>query len=165
MSKRIHSSDALSILTWEQADELLLEINQVNRELERIEGLYQNRVEKAKTDYREKKAPYEENKNQLINSVEVFFRHQLSTLKRARSPKLNHGTIGVRKSSMLRLPRNAVAKLKDLERSDLIRVKESPNKEAIRLESEDFLKELGAKVQVKEEFFIEPPDGLVTPGE
>lgn len=163
---RIRPADDLTIRTRTEADEVLRQRNEAIQKIEALDIEYKTEAEELKAKYNKAKLPFEEERNSLQNAIAVFVNELLPQISPAKSIKLNHGTIGARRSTKISIKGKETEgytfdKVIELNLTDYIKTIRKINKSALHTAPPATLKLIGAKRIIKDEIFIDPPESLV----
>jgi phage host-nuclease inhibitor protein Gam len=145
-----------SIKSWQEADEALLQIGRLDREIEAHEAAAQKYIESIKEDLIQRVKPRQEIKAALEMQLQAFCEARREEMK-GKSRKLNFGTVSFRQSTriVIRGVQACIAALKSLNLHDFIRVKESPDKDKMKDLDDAVLAKVGAKRQPEDVFGYE----------
>lgn len=153
---------ATTLRSWAEADQALLKIGTLTREIAKKEGAATSRIEEIKAKLVMDTSKQVAEKTALLHDLEMFAQvHRENLIEEAgkKSIVLNHGKLGFRKSTKIVV--RSVAKVLELLKSDRrgkqhIRVKESVDKESLRDVPDDDLLNWGIRREVTDEFWCEP---------
>jgi len=150
--KRVESG----IKTWEEADQVLLEIGRIDREVEAMEAELQRSIEAAKEQAVRFVKPLQELKAALELSLKAFCEGRRDELK-GKSRILNFGAVSFRLSTKIVIKglQACLDALKFLGLGDFIRVKESPDKDRLKDLDDATLAQVGARRVVEDVFGYE----------
>jgi len=142
------------IKTWQEVDEALLVIGQLDRQIEQKEADLQEYIEELKGQTVADVKPLMEQKHALELQLQAFCEAHRDDLGQKKSRQLNFGTVSFRRSTkiVIRGVRTCVELLKGLGLLDCLKVKETPDKERLRELDDTVLVKVGAK-RVEEEAF------------
>ena len=145
-----------SIKSWQEADEALLLIGRLDREIEAHEAAAQKYIEAIKEDLISASSPGRETKAALEMQLQAFCEARREEMK-GKSRKLNFGTVSFRQSTriVIRGVAACIEALRSLGLADCIRVKESPDKEKMKDLDDAVLAQVGAKRQPEDVFGYE----------
>jgi len=163
---RIRPADDLAIRTRAEADEALRLRNEAIQKIEALDNEFKAAVEALKAKYNKEKLPFEEERNNIQNAIAVFVNDILPQIAPAKSLKLNHGTIGARRNTKISIRGKdsegyTYDKVIELNLTEYIKTTRKVNKSALHKAPEVTLKLIDAKKVIKDEIFIDPPEGLV----
>jgi phage host-nuclease inhibitor protein Gam len=149
----------LGITTWDEADEKLQLLGEIQRQKDTRKAGFEARIEKLKSRMKQEMDGYTQRMNALAQEIYLFAlsRDDLD----GRSKKLLHGTVAFRQVSELKIPRDQsdiIALLKRLGREDLIRTKEEVDKVNLKREDEQLINQVGGKLIKRDAFRIELPE-------
>lgn len=150
--KRVEST----IKGWEGADQVLLEIGQLEREIEQREAELQEKVEMIKRAIVNNVKPLQERKAALELQLQAFCEAHKGEFK-GKTRALNFGTVSFRQSTkiVIRGVQACIDALRKLGLKDYVRVKESPDKEKMKDLDDATLAQVGAKRQPEDVFGYE----------
>ena len=151
---------ALTLNSWQQADDALRQIGENRRDLASIETMMNERIADAKADAEAKGRPIKDHIAMLEQALREFAMLHRADLGKAKSRTLTFGKVGFRQSTRLTLPRG-VEKIKTII-AELLRrgMKECVvycrrpkiDKEALKKYSAGEIAEVGAKLEVEDVF-------------
>ena len=138
---------ARHIGSWQEADETLLEIGRLERQMEGMEANLQTFIEDAKNDTVVEVKPLLEKRNLLALELELFCEAHREEFGDKKSRELNFGKVSFRQSTRIIIKglKACVESLKDKGWLEFLRVTEAPNKDKMKELSDQQLAELGAK--------------------
>jgi len=144
---------ATGIESWEGADQALLEIGRLERQIEQYEADLQALLEEAKQETQAAVAPLQKQKRLLELQLQRFVEARREELT-GKSRKLNYGTVGYRQTTriVIRAAAACVMALKALGLGQYLRVREAPDKERLRELDDATLAQVGARRVVEEVF-------------
>lgn len=158
------------IKNLEDADAVLAQIAALRRNIALIETGMNDDIDAAKARAAGEAEPYKQQIASLEQALCRFAEYNKAELfSRRKSCELTFGSIGFRASSKIRLLskmtwERVLQTLRDTGLTQCIRVKEEPDKEALKALSPDHLKELGCKVVQGDSFFYEIADQEIQAG-
>jgi phage host-nuclease inhibitor protein Gam len=162
MTKRIKPAvDAPTIKSLEDADSALAEIAAMKRQIGLVEAAMNERIDRCKAEAAKDAEPYRLHLATLEHSLLRFADYNRVELFSSRkSVALTFGTIGYRASTKIKLLakmtwERVLQELRDNGLRMCIRVKEEPDKEALKGLGEDILRSLGCKIVQEDVFFYE----------
>jgi phage host-nuclease inhibitor protein Gam len=147
---------------WTAADEVVRKIGQIDREIKAEEAELQKTINEAKAKTAKAVKTKGDQRKMLLLQLAVFAAAHPEEFKKAKTKKLNFGSLGYRWSSKVVLPsgKGAAAKLvADLEAlglKDCVRIKKSPDKDKIKALDAATLAQLGVRLDEKDTFWCEP---------
>lgn len=144
------------IKSWQGADEALLAIGQIDRQIEVLEAHAQGEIEEVKERTIAAVKPRQERKAALELQLQAFCEAQKEELK-GKSRKLNFGTVSFRQSTRIIIKglQACMAALMRLDLVDYLIIKRTPNKERLKELDDATLSQIGAKREVKDVFGYE----------
>jgi len=153
---RMRSED--QVLTWKQVDELLMRAGELQRNLDEVNEQMTARIAAIKEEHKRLTAGVQEELDKVLKSLEVFAEKNQDGFRGKRSRKLNHGTIGWRRSAQLKLtkkPKEVIELLRKKGMDDCVKVSERVDKTKLREYPEETLEQVGATVVQLDVFFVE----------
>jgi len=158
--KRVKSAKTvLTIETWEQADELVRRIGDLQGDIQKAEALAKKKADAITAQLAEDVKPAREGIELYMESLNAFSAAHRKEFGAMQSKKLNFGTIGWRKSAVITV-KNATAGLIEAvfgkQAAQYLHVKITPNKEAMAKLTDDELASVAAQRKGKEVFYVEP---------
>jgi len=160
--KRVRSDNTLApqIHTWQEADSALKRIGVLQSKIEILERETQDKINILKESLKNKVVAHQERISLHLASLETFSGVNRKDFGKKRSRKLNFGTLGWRKSSVLSTKKTTLGLIKKIfgkaAGKNYIHTKETPNKEALAKLTDGQLATLGARREEKDVFFAEP---------
>jgi phage host-nuclease inhibitor protein Gam len=147
---------ASGIKSWEGADEALLAIGRLDRQIEQYEAELSGLIEEAKKETVAAVKPLQERKKALELQLQAFCTEHKAEME-GKSRKLNFGRVGFRLSTrvVIKHVKTCVAALLRLGLENWLEVKYTPNKERLKELDEATLGEIGVKVESGDVFGYE----------
>lgn len=161
-SRRVKSAKPaiIPIENWGQADAMLREVGDNQLLIQESQANAKAEIDECKADLASDVNPRLELIDQLTRSLEAFATSHEADFKKARSRKLNFGTLGWRKSTAIKIKKTTLELIKEFftpsKKKACIRIKETVDKEALGKLTDDELAEVKARRQVRDDFFVEP---------
>ena len=160
-TKRVKSDRNLEvILNWSQADQIVLRIGILQSDIQAEEAEATAKIEAIKANLAEKAKPLQDKVTLYSDSLQAFgIAHYNELGKNRQSRKLNHGTVGWRKSVAISVKKTTLELIKKVfgrKAAQYIHVKETPDKEALAKLTDEQLAKVGARRKHKDVFFVEP---------
>jgi len=148
---------AKRLANWQEADEALLKIARLERQIEGLEAAMQDDIEAVKREAVKMVKPLQEEKNLLALALELFCEARKEEFGERKSRELNYGRVGWRQSTriLIRRVKDCVESLKSLGLGKCLRVSENPNKEAMKQLEDGVLAQVGASRKVEDVFGYE----------
>lgn len=147
----------LKLQDLDGVDRALCEIGKLQILTEKLEGDAQIEINKIKTRVVDESAKLRARIADLTEHVAAFAEYKREELfKKQKTMKIVFGIFGFRQSTKIKTKKTTVLLLKTLGLAKYIRIKEEPNKEAMAELDDKTLLSVGAKRDVKDEFFLEP---------
>ena len=161
---RQKATGATTLGSWADADKTLKKIGETASKIAAKEAAATAKIEQAKATLKRETDALVAEKTSLLHDVEEFAKlHKAELTEEAgkKSIVLNHGSLGFRKSTKIKLVKVAkiVERIKAKGRAFAdkhLHIKESPNKEALRKLDDETLESLGVIRDVSDEFWCEP---------
>jgi len=146
-----------AIKSWEDANEALRQIGSIETGLERIEAAMQDRINDYKKRAEDQAAPLLREKAALELGIKEFAGERKREFADVRSRQMLFGSVGFRKSTKITYRKAAavVEKLKELGLMNCVKVKESPDKDAMKKLPDARLQQVGAKRKSSDDFWYE----------
>jgi len=147
------------ILNWSQADQIMLRIGTLQSDIQAEEAQATAKIEKIKAELAIEVESLQDAVTYYTESVQAFAVAHREEFGKAQSRKLNHGTVGWRKSVAISVKKTTLGLLKTVfckKAPQYIHVKETPDKEAMAKLTDEQLATVGARRKRKEVFFVEP---------
>ena len=148
------------IASWEEADEKLRRIGDITLEINKHEAIAKEVIDDAKAEIAAAVAPLHEEIEQLTQSLEAFSANHIDDFGKAQSRELNFGKLGWRKSTAIAIGKRTLEFIKEVfgnkRAAQYISVKETVNKETLKLLTDQELASVKARRENKEVFFVEP---------
>lgn len=162
MTKRVKPVAVVpAIKSLEEADSILARIAAQKRSINLIEAGMNDDIDIIKVKAAEQAEPYRQEVlalEQALANYAVYHKHDL--FAKSKSCKLAFGNLGFRASSKIKLLakwnwERVLEALRDTQLTKCIRVKEEPDKEALKGLDPEHLKSLGCKVVQEDTFYYE----------
>jgi phage host-nuclease inhibitor protein Gam len=150
-------SDPIS--TWQQADNLLLEIGNAILAINAARAKAADAINEHKAELQDTLNPLLEEITQKTESLNAFCENHKEDFAGAKSRKIRFGTLGWRFSSKITAGEKCIAKIKahfGKLAATYLHIKEEPNKEALEKLDDATLKAVGAKRKKGDTFFADP---------
>ncbi len=147
---------------WDQADEALHRMGEIDIELSDINGELTLQINKLKEEAKLAAAGIESERKYLEEQVTHFCESQKAEFTKKRSRTLNYGLIGFRISTSVPIPRDKskladlIAALKRLRLDACIKVEEKVDRDQITSLDDGTIAKLGLKKNTKDSFRIQP---------
>ncbi|MFA5252786.1 MAG: host-nuclease inhibitor Gam family protein [Phycisphaerae bacterium] len=159
-AKRIKSEINIEpIASWDEADEKLRRIGDLMLKIASCESAAKDTIDKAKYDLVQAVMPLQGKIEQLTQSLEAYAANHIDDFGKAQSRELNFGKLGWRKSTAIAIGKRTLEFIKEVfgkRAAQYISVKESVNKETLKLLTDQELASVKARRENKEVFFVEP---------
>ena len=141
--KRIEGT---ALQSWDDVDTCLADIAAADRELSIIEGAANENIEAIRKAVKEAAQPVLDRKSALELQIKEYCESNRAEFVKVKSKQLTFGEVGFRLSTKIMIKRIAetLQALKDLSLSNCIRIKEEPDKEAMKALTDEVLAEVGA---------------------
>lgn len=146
-----------TLQTWEDVDNALREIGTIDRDLGRLEAAQNAAIDRVKADTKEKAKPLADRKAALELAMKEFCEAHRVEFAKSKTKVLTFGAVGFRLSKRVLIKRVAdtLQALKDLGLTHCIRVKEAPDKEAMKALDTETLASVGAAIKTEDAFGYE----------
>ncbi len=143
---------------WDEVDDAIRRYGLLRVQRDEFEAELHRRVTAIKDELAKEIAPIDSEMESLERAIKEYTEANKPGFSRVRSRVLTFGTVGFRMSSSLRIKSVAVtlAKLKELGMGDCIRIKEEPDKEALRDHPDETLAAIGVKRVETDAVYFEP---------
>lgn len=144
--------------TWEQVDDLLRRLGEVEIRKNKLEGELTIRVNEVKEQYKEKIDPLIAEADAIRAAITAFAENAKDDFLKTRTKQLNFGVVAYRVTEkiLIRSKEACVAALKALGLTQYIRTIEEPDKEALRDMDDKQLAKVGATRKIDDSLRIEP---------
>lgn len=162
MAKRVKSDRQLvKFDSWAGVDYIVQRIGALQGDIEKAELNAQKKIDAIKAGLAESVKTAQESITVYTESIEAWSVAYRVDFSGQQSRKLNHGTIGWRKSTVIDIQKNAktlelIKSIYGKDGLEFIHVSETPNKEAMARLTDEGLAHLSARRKHKEVFFVEP---------
>lgn len=142
--------------SWDEVDEALKAIGQIDREVAALEAALNERIELLKENTKQQVQPRLYEKEYLELQIKEFCEAHREDMV-GKSRKLNFGTVSFRQSTRILIKgvENCLAALKERGLWQCITVKESPNKPEMQKLDDMTLAEVGARRDIRDVFGYE----------
>lgn len=141
--KRIEGT---ALNSWDDVDTCLAEIAKADRELSLIEGAANEQIETIRKAIKDASQPVLDKKAGLELAIKEFCEANRAEFQKTKTKALTFGEVGFRLSTKIMIKKIAetIQALKDLSLDHCLRKTEAPDKEAMKLLTDDVLAEVGA---------------------
>lgn len=141
--KRIEGT---ALQNWDDVDTCLREIGTIDRELGILEAGQNEQIDRIKTETKAAAQPLQDKKSGLELAIKEFCEANRIEFAKVKTKTLTFGSVGFRLTTRIIIKRVAetLQALKDLSLAQCIRIKEEPDKEAMKNLSDELLAEVGA---------------------
>lgn len=161
MAKRVKSDKQLVKLSgWGSVDNLVRRMGELQRDIENAEANAQKKSDTIKAQLAKDVKPAQDGITIYTESIEAWVvAHRDEFGKNKQSRKLNNGTVGWRKSTVISVKKATVELIKQVfgrKAGQYVHVKETPDKEAMAKLTDGQLATVGARRKHKDVFFVEP---------
>lgn len=153
--------EVYTISNQEEADEALRELCELNRELDLINLDAQEKIDAIKTTAQNQSLPINQRVEVLGMALNTYATANKKELfAKTKTNTLCFGSFGFRLSSKLKTLskvkwENVLQNLKDKNLTDFIRIKEEVDKDKLKSQTNEFLKDVGCQVVQDDTFFYE----------
>jgi phage host-nuclease inhibitor protein Gam len=161
-NKRVKSDEKplVIIKDWQQADESISRVGQLRTDIQRAELSAKTKIDNIKKDLADAVETAQKGIDLYVRSLEAFAVGRPDDFGKLRSRKLNFGIIGWRKSTFITTCKKTLSLIKVIftpaKIKQVIRIKESIDKEAMAKLTDDELASVSAQREEKDIFFVEP---------
>lgn len=157
MAKRVKTSvDELK--SWDEVDRALREIGECEIAIETLEADMNREINDAKAKAEKVAKPLKTAITVLEAQIKLFVEDNKNGLE-GKSRDLNFGTVGFRRSTSISYSTAKTAEvleaLKERGMTDCIIVKESVNKDALKLHTDKEIEQVGAKRKIVDNFYYD----------
>jgi len=138
---------------------MLRRLGDITLSLQAQEAAAKEKIDEAKSDLKTSSAPLLGEMNQIAKSLEAFAVTHKDDLGKLKSRKLQFGVVGWRASSVIRIVKDTLSRIKDVFKASAktyIRIREEADKDALGRLTDEQLKSIGARRETKDVFFAEP---------
>jgi len=156
---KVDASILLSIPSWDHADQYVRHVGELKTKIAAAEQNATKQMEGIKAALAKTVKPLQEEIYLVSKSLGDFCEAHKGEFVKARSKKLNHGTVGWRKSTFITVTKKTLGLIKDVfgrKAAAYIHVKETPDKEALAKLTDEELAGVSARRRVTDDFFVEP---------
>lgn len=158
MGKKTKSAPVNELASWDEVDKALREIAECEIGIETLEADMNRKINDAKVEAEKLGKPLQTAIEVLEKQIQAFVEDNSSDLT-GKSKYLNFGSVGFRKVTRISYSTKKTDEiLESLKKHGMINcilVKESINKEALKLYSDKEITKVGAKRVVEERFYCE----------
>ena len=157
MAKRVKVTGT-QLSNWDEVDDAVKRMALLMLQRAEFDAELHRTVTAAKEMAAIEVAPLDKEMEQLQRAVKEYVDAHRPDLEPLRSKVLNFGAVGYRRSTSLSIgdPDFTLARLKEQERFDCIRVKTEVDREALRQYDDEILMDLGVARKNRDTFFLEP---------
>lgn len=159
--KRIKNTDDLyRILTFAQADNHIKAIGELQRQIDALNARADKRLNKIKETTKAQAGGIADKMRKHVDSLEAFCAANREDFAGQQSRKMVFGVLGWRKSTSIKVStKTTIQKIKEVFGevcNQYLRISEEADKDALRKLTDEQLKQIDAKRQNKEVFFVDP---------
>lgn len=149
--KRIEGS---LLNSFDEVDTCLMEIGKIDRDLALLEASQNEQIEKIKEQTKLAARPLQDKKTGLEMAIKEFCSANVVEFVKVKTRVLTFGDVGFRTSTKIAIKSvaNTLQLLKDFALTKCIRVKEEPDKEAMKELTDQQLADVGAARKVENVF-------------
>lgn len=162
MARRL-KSDKPAIIQfehWGDANEHVRRVGDLTMKITAAEHKAADDINEAKACLEIAVKPLQQEIDTYIRSLEAFAAAHKDDFGKERSKKLNFGLLGWRKSTSVTIKKTTLEKIKEVfakaKAAMCIITKETVSKEALAKLTDEELASVGARREVKDDFFVEP---------
>jgi phage host-nuclease inhibitor protein Gam len=143
--------------TWDDVDQALREIGEIDRDLALIEGDANHAIDELKAKAKTDSKPLLDRKAALELAMKEFCEANRGEFAKVKTKALTFGSVGFRLSTKVLIKRvgDTLQALKDLNLTGCIRIKEEIDKEALKNLDGNTLAEVGASLRTENAFGYE----------
>lgn len=143
------------IKTWIEADKVLKEMCDIQRDITCCENELNNKIDKLKHDANNKLVSLVEKKELLMEAIEEFTLKNKKEFEKVKSKELMFGTVGFRKSTSIIIKNisKTIEQLKKLKMVDCLKITETVNKTTLSKYKDDVLNKVDVAREFKEDFY------------
>lgn len=156
---RTRIPDAPALRTWDDVNQVLMEIAEAEIRLAQIEGTMNVRINEAKEEAERCAAPIKAKVEQLGKQIKEFAELNRPDFGKAKSKVLTFGEVGFRASTSVvikkALEEHIVGNLRKLGMGDCVRVVESVNKDVLATYPVDKIVQAGASLKKSDTFWYQ----------
>lgn len=140
--------------SWNDVDEALMHIGEIDRDLALLESSQNEKIDQVKTQTKELAMPLHDKKSALELAIKEYCEANKPEFTRVKTKQLTFGEVGFRLTTKIMIKRVAetLQSLKDLSLNHCIRIKEEPDKEAMKGLTDETLAEVGAAKKTENVF-------------
>jgi phage host-nuclease inhibitor protein Gam len=143
--------------TLEDVNSVLRELGLLEREIETIDADAQKDIGDIKAAAAKQGEPMRKKIAELSAKIDAFAQYNKTDLfKDKKTVELTFGAFGFRKTTSISVKKTTVALLKKLKLDKYLRIKEEPDKDAMKEMDDESLAQVDAVRKVKDVFFCEP---------
>jgi len=157
-NKNIKKAPMIFLASWEEVDQKLRRMGEIQIALEKIEGDMTLRINEIKENYEPETEALKAERQNLEEAISSFSDLHKDEFAKTRSKDLTFGYVAYRvvRKIVIRSNDACVAALRALKLDQYIRVIYEPNKEAMADLDDNQLAKVGAKRKVEDKFRVEP---------
>jgi len=139
---------------WEDVDRAMMDIGGIDRELGLLESSQNEKIDALKQQTKDQAAPLLDKKSGLELAIKEYCEANKAEFAKVKTKTLTFGEVGFRLTTKILIKRVAetLQSLKDLALTNCIRIKEEPDKEAMKSLTDETLAEVGAGRKVENVF-------------
>lgn len=153
-------SNLRHIADWQAADTIIRRLGDLQISITAARETAKDDIHEIKGELAEKVKPLQQEIKLLTSSLELFAGSHTDDFGKARSRKLNFGSIGWRKSTVISISKKTLELIKEIfskaKAAACIRVTEGVDKEALAKFTDEELTDVKARRRRKDVFFVEP---------
>lgn len=149
--KRIEGT---TLNSWEEVDSTLQEIAAIDRDLLLVESAGNEKIEEIRKAMKCAAQPLQDKKAAMELAIKEYCESNRMEFSKIKTKALTFGEVGFRLSTKIIIKRVAetLQALKDLQLFNCIRIKEEPDKEAMKTLTDETLAEIGAGRKIENVF-------------
>jgi phage host-nuclease inhibitor protein Gam len=150
----------VTVKDWTHADQLIKEIGEIQSDIVAAEKQATADINIVKSDLEGRVKQLQGRSHLLTKSLEEFALAHTKEFGEARSRKLDFGTLGWRKSTIIQIAATTLEFIKVVfspaKQKTVLHIKETVDKEALAKLTDEELARVKARRKVKDAFFVEP---------
>lgn len=146
--------EGTALNSFDEVDTCLKNIGEIDRELAMIEAAQNEQIDRIKAETKQRSQPLLARKTTLETAIKEYCTANKIEFIKAQTKTLTFGEVGFRKSTKIMIKNIAATLqlLKDFTLTKCVRVKEEPDKEAMKELSDEQLADVGAARKVESVF-------------
>jgi len=150
----------VNVKDWQHADQIIKEIGEIQNTIEAAQNQATADINIVKSDLEGRVEQLAGRSHLLVKSLEEFALAHTKDFGEQRSRKLDFGTLGWRKSTVIQIAATTLEFIKMIfspaKQKTVLHIKETVDKESLAKLTDDELTSIKARRKVKDAFFVEP---------